>query len=394
MPLLLIALVSAALFLDTLFFYALTPLLPRFERELALTETDAGVLVAIYVVGSLIAAIPIALVAARAGVKSTVAGGLLLFAVGSAAFGFADSYGGLLATRLLQGAAGAAVWTGALVWMLDAAPREQRGVILGSGFGAAAAGSIGGPLLGAAAIAVGRPEAFVGVAAVAVALALAILAAAAPPKAPHSLGLGRALRSRRVWAGAWLVSVPAIVVAALAVIGPLQLAGLGLDGGGIALTFGLAAAVGVLARPLVGRWSDRQQDTVKPLRLGLLSLVATLALVPLPQSPWLASGLLALALITVGTFFAPTTFLLADACDLSGVPPVTAMTISNIAWAIGATVGAASGGAITDAAGQGAGYALLALIAISTLAALTVTLRPTGAKARDGRPASSPYGSE
>jgi predicted MFS family arabinose efflux permease len=133
---------------------------------------------------------------------------------------------------------------------------------------------------------------------------------------------------------------------------------------------------------------------VKPLRLGLLSLVATLALVPLPQSAWLASGLLALALVTVGTFFAPTTSLLADACDLSGIPPVTAMTISNIAWAIGATVGAASGGAIADAAGKGAGYALLALIAISTLAALTVTLRPTSAKARDGRPASSPYGSE
>ena len=47
------------------------------------------------------------------------------------AFALADTYGELLTTRFLQGAAGALVWASGLAWIAGAAP-QRRGAMIGS----------------------------------------------------------------------------------------------------------------------------------------------------------------------------------------------------------------------------------------------------------------------
>jgi MFS family permease len=64
----LLLLTSAIVFIDTLFFAALTPLLPRYAETLDLGKAGAGVLAAAYPAGAFVGAIPSGIVATRAGV--------------------------------------------------------------------------------------------------------------------------------------------------------------------------------------------------------------------------------------------------------------------------------------------------------------------------------------
>src|SRR6476619_6292414 len=115
-------LVGAIVFVDTMFFAALTPLLPQYAAEFGIGKTGWGLLQAAYPAGALVGAIPSGMVAARAGVKPTVIVGLCCIALTSTAFGFADSVWQLDLARFAQGLASSFSWTGALAWLVAAAP--------------------------------------------------------------------------------------------------------------------------------------------------------------------------------------------------------------------------------------------------------------------------------
>ncbi len=89
----LVLLVAAIIFLDTMFFTALTPLLPHYADELGIGKTGAGLLQAAYPIGTFLGAIPSGMVAAQLGPKRTVLGGLAALAVSSLAFAFAGRSG-------------------------------------------------------------------------------------------------------------------------------------------------------------------------------------------------------------------------------------------------------------------------------------------------------------
>jgi predicted MFS family arabinose efflux permease len=110
----LLVLTGAVVFLDTLFFSAIAPLLPRYADDFGLTKAAAGVLAGAYPAGTLVAAIPAVLVAMRIGVKGALLLGLGLLAVSSVAFGLGESIGVLDVSRFVQGAAGALCWSGSL----------------------------------------------------------------------------------------------------------------------------------------------------------------------------------------------------------------------------------------------------------------------------------------
>ena len=118
----LLFLTSAVVFFDTLFFAALTPLLPHYAHSLHLSATGAGVLAAAYPAGALVGAIPSGIVAARAGVKPTVIVGLSAVALCTVLFGFAGAAWQLDTARFVQGLASAFTWTGALAWLVSACP--------------------------------------------------------------------------------------------------------------------------------------------------------------------------------------------------------------------------------------------------------------------------------
>ncbi len=158
----LLLLVSAVVLVEAVFFSALAPLLPHYARTLDLSKFEAGVLTGAYAAGSFVGSVPGGLVASRLGVKTTMLSGLGVLAALSVVFGFATSFWLLDLARFGQGIGAAFSWTGALAWLVDEAPRERRGELIGLATAAAAAGALLGPAVGAAATLVGARPAFGG----------------------------------------------------------------------------------------------------------------------------------------------------------------------------------------------------------------------------------------
>src|SRR3954454_14124433 len=86
----LLLLSCAIVLVDTVFYAAITPLLPHYVDELGLSTAAAGVLAGSYAAGTLIGALPGGLMAARIGVKPTVLFGLSCMGASSIAFAFAQ----------------------------------------------------------------------------------------------------------------------------------------------------------------------------------------------------------------------------------------------------------------------------------------------------------------
>ncbi|MST33201.1 MFS transporter, partial [Acidimicrobiaceae bacterium USS-CC1] len=83
--------VAVVVFVETLFFTAITPLLPHYVAMLHLTKSGAGVLVAAYPLGTLASAVPSGAFAGRAGVKTAVVAGLALMSAATLVFGLGRS---------------------------------------------------------------------------------------------------------------------------------------------------------------------------------------------------------------------------------------------------------------------------------------------------------------
>ena len=67
----------AVVFVESIFFAALAPLLPELTDDLGLSTFGAGVLVAAYAFGALLGAIPSGLAVSRLGVRPTSSSGAL-----------------------------------------------------------------------------------------------------------------------------------------------------------------------------------------------------------------------------------------------------------------------------------------------------------------------------
>src|SRR3954467_9681597 len=126
----LVAFVCLVVFVDTMFYAAVTPLLPALSDQYDLSKTAAGVLAASYPAGTFIGALPGGWMASRVGVRPTVLLGLGLMVAASIAFAFASSIVVMDVARFAQGLGGAASWAGALGWLIGAAPPERRGELL------------------------------------------------------------------------------------------------------------------------------------------------------------------------------------------------------------------------------------------------------------------------
>jgi MFS family permease len=368
----LLALVSAIVLVDVLFYSAITPLLPSYVEELGLTKSEAGVLAGSYALGTLAASLPAGWLAARWGARPTLLAGLGLLAASSVAFGIGTSYEVLTGARLLQGVGGAGAWAAGLAWLISAAPRERRGQLIGVALGTAIAGAMGGPVLGALAHALSTEVVFPLVGVVALGLAVAVAATPVEGDAPAAGGLRRAVRDPRVLAGAWLTTLPALFFGTFSVLTPLRLDGLGVGAAGVAAVFLAAAAVEAVASPLVGRLSDRR-GRLLPLRVGLAGVLMACFLLPLPDVAWLLAALVVGAAAIAGMLWAPAMALLSDGADTAGLAQGVAFGLVNLAWAGGQVGGSTGGARLADATSDAVPYVVLAALCAMTL---TVLLRP------------------
>jgi MFS family permease len=367
----LFALVATVVLVDTMFYAAITPLLPHYVDELGISKTAAGVLSASYAAGTLIGSIPSGWLAARIGVRPTVLTGLALLGSSSLAFALADDVVVLDVARFVQGIGGACAWSGGLAWLLAATPRERRGEVIGSALAAAIGGVLLGPVLGGAATVVGPEPVFSAVAVLAAILAAwaASTPGVAPSPPPGLRRVAAALVAVPVLAGFWLVALPALFAGTLNVLAPLRLDELGASGLAVGAIFLLAAAVeGVLSRAF-GRVSDRR-GRMWPIRVGLAVSAVVVLVLPLIDSAVLLGVGVVSAVVALAFFWAPAMALLSDAAEATGLDQAFAFALVNLAWAGGQVLGASGGAALAETTSDGVPYVIVAALLVLTLAPL------------------------
>ena len=379
----LVAFVSCVVFTDTMFYAAITPLLPELSDRFDLSKTGAGIFAAAYPAGTLLGSLPGGWMAARFGVKRTVLGGLGLLVASSVAFAFADSVVVLDVARFAQGLGAAGTWAGAFGWLIGAAPRERRGELIGTALAAAVAGALFGPVLGAAAHQIGQAPVFGAVAATGVAMIVwATRMEAAQAEAATSFRLlVSSFADRRVAAGMWLTTLPSVLYGTMAVLGPLRLDALGASTAAIAAAFLVGAALEAAVAPMIGRLADRRGRLV-PSVIGVTGGALTMLLLPWPQEAWLLAALIALAGPAVGILYTPAMAMLSDGAETFGVAQGFAFALVNLAWGIGQAVGDAGSARLADATGDRVPYLILAGVSAATLAVLGREL----ARRSPGRP--------
>jgi MFS family permease len=330
----LVLLVSAIVLVDTLFFAAITPLLPYYSDRLDLSKSAAGVLTGAYPAGTLLFSIPAGWLATRIGVRPAVLGGLAIMAAASITFGFADEAWLLGGARFVQGAGSALTWAGGLAWLVGSSPVDRRAEAIGTAFGAAIGGALLGPVLGAAARLVGTEVAFGAVAVSNVVLAvIASRTAVATGAGPAAGGVLEALRERRTVAG----------------------------------------LMSALASPYIGRWVDRS-GPIGALQLGVIAGAACAILLPWPANAGVLVLLVVAAAPVVDALWVPGMTLISDGTERRGVDQAYAFALVNLTWASAALGGSAGGSALADATSDAVPYLLLAS-AFTVAAILTLTRR-------------------
>jgi MFS family permease len=369
----LLLLCCAIVLADTIFYAALTPLVPYFNEEFGLSKSAVGLLGGAYGAGVLAGAAPGGYLASRLGVKAAALVGLALLSITSVGFALADETWLLVLTRFVGGFGSALSWVAAFTWLVARAPEDRRGELIGVMLSAAVVGALLGPAFGSAAAIVGLVPAFTGVAVAG--LAIAVWSAFEPAPAPTGgvspVGALGTLRRPRHLTGLLFVAFSPLLFSALTVLVPLDLSALGWGAAAVGAVFLVSAGFEAVVHPLFGRWTDRSGYR-PPVLAAILASIAILVGFIYAANPWLLALLVVLAGVAFNAPLVPGTALFSRGTEKAGLDQAVAFAIVNFAWASGYAVGAPLGGFLADFGGDALSYSFLIGVCLAAMLLLRV----------------------
>ncbi len=358
------------MFVDSLLYLAIVPLLPWYANRFDLSTFEVAFLLASYPITFLLATVPAGWIAGRVGPRRVVIAGTSFFVFATALFAWAPSGEVIIIARLLQGIGGGVGWAAAMAWLTGNTAPERRSRTIGAISGVLSAGAVAGPLLGVLAGATSPVLAFsiagaIGVVAI-IATLLSPVGVVLPrdPALHHTLS--RLLHHPLVLCSLCLALADAASVAAIDLLAPLWLGDQGVSTTAIGIAIAVGAVLGIAAGWGAGRVGERVGSFRVAMFGGIgLALMPWLLVAPLPT--W---GVLAV-LIAIGPFF-PILMtgifpLMSMAADDLGLSHGTANALANMVWSAGFAVTPLLVAPIAVHFGDQAAYAVIGVIVIVLL---------------------------
>jgi len=151
------------------------PILPLFVRHAGASYAEVGLITAVFWMAGLAVRYPVGRLSDRIGRKGPILVSQVIYAAATAAFALSPSPAWFIILRAVQGAASGAATVLALAAVSDFVPQERRGRAYGSLTGANMAGTVVGPLIGAALFQISLAATFLASAVAALVVAAVIL---------------------------------------------------------------------------------------------------------------------------------------------------------------------------------------------------------------------------
>lgn len=359
----------------------LSPVLELIRRDLALTDTRAGLVLTVHGFSLAIAAPLVGRAIDRWGSWPTLTWGLLLYGVSGGAGVVTNSYGWLLASRLVFGVGAAAVFVATTLALFELHDGRERDRVMSWRSSAIGLGGLGWPLVGGllgslswhapfALYLLGLPLAFACIAMMATQLTTGSVPIEADEATPSGSGLRDLARRCPDLLGFYTMQfISAVLLYAVLILLPMRLAELGVtDPRYVALhAAALSAAMTTVAlgyASLRARLGDRVL-----LRLSLAIWVLALAGLSLIQHPALLGVAIALFGLGMGIAVPALTVLIAEGApaSLRG----TATSLSASVTFLGQATTPLFLGPLTSATSITTGFAVASALAAIGLAAQT-----------------------
>ncbi len=356
----LLALVCLVIFLDSVGYGVVVPVLPIYAKTLDATDFQIGFLFATYAIALLLGAIPMGMLSDRLGRKPFVLFGMFAMSGAFVFYALAKSYWVLVIARTLDGLTAAATWSAGLALLGDRFEESEMGSKMGWAIGVMAVGGIAGTVLG------GFLSDALGYRAPFYAIAIGCLVGGL---VAIFLEEERDRQVAIVPAGRMLANVlknKTILIAC--VISMITTAGMGLleptlplylreefsmSRTGIGLLFGFMMLLYAAASPLAGKLSDAV-GRKKPILVGLVATAAIMPFIVVFKNVAAVAVLLGLLGMTFSIFESPSVPLITDSMPKAGGGDIhygTAFGVLNFFWSLGYALGPLLGGALMGWAG-------------------------------------------